>query len=38
VHAIPDAVTVPEPVPDEPATTVTRNVGGGAKLASTVVF
>jgi hypothetical protein len=38
VHAIPDAVTVPEPVPDEPATTVTTCVGGGAKLASTVVF
>ena len=40
VHAIPGAVTVPVPVLDDPATTDTKNFcgGGGAKLASTVVF
>ena len=43
VHATPEPVTVPVPVPDVPAATVTTCLGGGgggggAKFASTVEF
>ena len=35
---IPGPVTVPVPVLDEPAATVTTYVGGGEKSASTLMF
>jgi hypothetical protein len=38
VHVIPEPVTVPAPVAEDPATTVTAYLGGGAKLASTLEF